>query len=245
VSACGGASLRELTPGFYECTSSIDASIPPGLAGNPGWLHGSRPCGDRFQAGPALATEPCWCGRHSIGRCRDCNRPLCGLHGTTAGELLCGECIAARAERRRAREAEAAAAHERSLEARGRDLSANLAECSSARDLLMLLRGREEAVPDADALRSAWTATTGPLQAQKKLHGRFGCLGVYIRMEATTPTTEAPLQQERLLRPDQAAWYLNVRTGWVLRGREDRPLALPLGRPAHPLHAPDARRMAR
>ena len=30
-----------------------------------------------------------------------------------------------------------------------------------------------------------------------------------------------------------------------LRGREDRPLALPSGRTAHPLHAPDARRMAR
>jgi excisionase family DNA binding protein len=34
-------------------------------------------------------------------------------------------------------------------------------------------------------------------------------------MEATTPTTEAPLQQDRLLRPDQAAWYLNVRTNWL------------------------------
>jgi excisionase family DNA binding protein len=45
--------------------------------------------------------------------------------------------------------------------------------------------------------------------------GRFGRVGVYIRMEATTPTTEAPLQQDRLLRPDQAAWYLNVRTSWV------------------------------
>ncbi|MGO9763777.1 MAG: helix-turn-helix domain-containing protein [Solirubrobacteraceae bacterium] len=45
--------------------------------------------------------------------------------------------------------------------------------------------------------------------------GRFGRVGVYIRMEATTPTTGAPLQQDRLLRPDQAAWYLNVRTSWV------------------------------
>jgi len=45
--------------------------------------------------------------------------------------------------------------------------------------------------------------------------GRFGRLGVYTRMEATTPTTEARLQQDRLLRPDQAAWYLNVRTSWV------------------------------
>ena len=54
-----------------------------------------------------------------------------------------------------------------------------------------------------------------PERSTEKSVGRFGRVGVYIRMEATTPTTEAPLQQDRLLRPDQAAWYLNVRTSWV------------------------------
>ena len=34
-------------------------------------------------------------------------------------------------------------------------------------------------------------------------------------MEAPTATAEVPLQQDRLLRPDQAAWYLNVKTSWV------------------------------
>jgi excisionase family DNA binding protein len=52
-----------------------------------------------------------------------------------------------------------------------------------------------------------------PAPAQKFL-GRFAHLVVYIRMQATT-TSEAPLQQDRLLRPDQAAWYLNVKTSWV------------------------------
>jgi hypothetical protein len=155
--ACGGASLRELTPGFYECMSPIDAWISPGVASSTGWPHGSRPCGHRFQVGLALATEPCWCGRHSIGRCRDCKRPLCGLHGTAGGELLCGECLTARADRQRAKEAEATVARDRAVEERGRDLSANVAGCSSARELLTLLRGRGAAVPDADALRSAWT----------------------------------------------------------------------------------------
>jgi hypothetical protein len=102
---CGGGSLRELTPGFYECMSPIDVSLPPDPAGNPGWLHGSRPCGHRFQAGPALATEPCWCRRHSIERCRDCKRPLCGLHGTAGGELLCGNCVTASAARQQTEEA--------------------------------------------------------------------------------------------------------------------------------------------
>jgi hypothetical protein len=154
---CGGGSLRELTPGFYECMSPIDVSLPPDPAGNPGWLHGSRPCGHRFQSGPALATAPCWCGRHSIGRCRACKRPVCGLHGTAGGELLCGNCVTARAERQQTEETQAAEANARAVQARARDLSTNLAECSSAPELLTLLSGRGTAVPDADALRSAWT----------------------------------------------------------------------------------------
>jgi hypothetical protein len=132
-------------------------SLPPDPASNPGWLHGSRPCGHRFQAGPALATELCWCGRHSIGKCRDCNRPLCGLHGTAGGGLLCGNCVTARAERQHAEEAQAAEASARAVQERGRDLSANLAQCSSAPELLTLLSSRGASVPDADALRSAWT----------------------------------------------------------------------------------------
>ena len=43
--------------------------------------------------------------------------------------------------------------------------------------------------------------------------GRFAGVGVYIRMETTT--TDSPLKHDRLLRPDQAAWYLNVKTSWV------------------------------
>jgi excisionase family DNA binding protein len=46
----------------------------------------------------------------------------------------------------------------------------------------------------------------------EEIRWRFGRVGV---MQATTPTTDAPLQQDRLLRPDQAACYLNVRTSWV------------------------------
>jgi hypothetical protein len=154
--ACRGTSHRELTPGFYECTSVVDASMPPGMAGNAGWLHGSRPCGHRFQAGLGVATEPCWCGRHSIGSCCDCKRPLCGLHGTEGGELLCGDCVAARIERRQAMDAAAVAARKRSLEAEGRDLSANLDLCSSGAELLELLCARAEAVPDRNALCAAW-----------------------------------------------------------------------------------------
>jgi hypothetical protein len=50
------------------------------------------------------------------------------------------------------------------LEDQGRDLSASIATCSRARDLLALLVGRDAAVPDRDVLQSAWArvvATTG------------------------------------------------------------------------------------
>ena len=32
---------------------------------------------------------------------------------------------------------------------------------------------------------------------------------------ATTPHTPTAITEDRLLRPEQAAWYLNVKTSWV------------------------------
>lgn len=92
-----------------------------------------------------------------LGHCCDCQRPLCGLHGTAGGELLCSDCVTARADRRQAAEAASQVARERSLEERGRDLSTTLLKCGSADELLELLARRAGAVPDCDALRSAWT----------------------------------------------------------------------------------------
>ena len=109
---CGDRTLREITPGFFECESPIDASIPPGING-PAWQHGSRPCGHRFQAETPIATELCACGRQSIGRCLDCSQPLCGLHGTDRGAFLCAACHRARgnrAEQEERRQFEAAVA---------------------------------------------------------------------------------------------------------------------------------------
>lgn len=167
---CGGESLRKLTPGFYECISAVDASIPPGLAGNPAWLHGSRPCGHRFQAGQAAVTEPCSCGRHSIGRCRDCERPLCGLHGTAEGVLLCRECFIARREREKTRENERKSEHASALQARASEISARIERCATAHDLLALLASRGEAVPDYDAVRSAWTRAVAAQGMSESTH---------------------------------------------------------------------------
>lgn len=46
--------------------------------------------------------------------------------------------------------------------------------------------------------------------------GRFARLGVCTGMQApTASTTPGALTEDRLLRPEQAAWYLNVKTSWV------------------------------
>jgi hypothetical protein len=96
--SCRGTDLRQITPGLFECISQIQVgAIPPGVHGNPGYLPVPGPCGHRFQvAAGAGPTEPCFCGRDSIGACRDCGRRLCGLHGTSEGEFLCGDCLTGR-----------------------------------------------------------------------------------------------------------------------------------------------------
>jgi hypothetical protein len=66
--------------------------IPPGAQGNPGPIPIYRACGHQFQLAQASPVDPCSCGRHSIGNCHDCNRPLCGLHGPGSGLFLCADC---------------------------------------------------------------------------------------------------------------------------------------------------------
>lgn len=54
---CHGTQVREVAPGVFQCDGYIDASIPPGAAGNVGWLHGGGPCGNRFDAHEIQARE--------------------------------------------------------------------------------------------------------------------------------------------------------------------------------------------
>jgi excisionase family DNA binding protein len=44
--------------------------------------------------------------------------------------------------------------------------------------------------------------------------GRSEALGVCTGMQTST-AVQAPTAEDRLLRPEQAAWYLNVKTSWV------------------------------
>jgi excisionase family DNA binding protein len=52
---------------------------------------------------------------------------------------------------------------------------------------------------------------------ENPLDGRFERLGVCTVMQGPTTTAERPatLDEDRLFRPEQAAWYLNVKTSWV------------------------------
>jgi hypothetical protein len=64
-------------------------------------------CEERYQEGPPMTeAEACGCGMFAIGRCRRCNRLVCGVHSEMCdGELLCDE--HAEAARRSAEEEEA------------------------------------------------------------------------------------------------------------------------------------------
>jgi hypothetical protein len=108
--------LRQITPGSFECTQPVPLDgIPPGFPGNPLHALNMRPCGTRFQVPTTRATEPCFCGRDSIGSCQDCGRRLCGLHGTDSGAFLCGDCQGRRRAAKREREAQITAEREAGL----------------------------------------------------------------------------------------------------------------------------------
>jgi len=90
---CGGSDLRQITPGFFECLTQVQVgAIPPGAHGNREYLPVPGPFRHRFQVGSGN-TEPCFCGRDSIGTCKDCARRFCGLHGSSEGEFLCESCV--------------------------------------------------------------------------------------------------------------------------------------------------------
>ncbi len=97
-------------------------------------------------------------------------------------------------------------------------------------------------------LRSAAASplSTGPQQALKKLHGRLEAL-VVCKGYASTINSKPPGRIDRGPTPAPGAGRLvsQRQDELDLRGREGWPPALPSGRKAHPLHAPDARRVAR
>jgi len=68
---CGSAEVTEFKPGSYVCghCEAIFKHIDP---------SGSSPS--------------CSCGAFAIGHCAQCHNPVCGVHSTMRGRLLCTAC---------------------------------------------------------------------------------------------------------------------------------------------------------
>ncbi len=158
---CGGSSLWQITPGYFECTNLVVVGIihrPDGM----GPMPAEHRCGHRFQVGVTASTELCQCGRQSIGKCADCARPLCGMDGTTSGPFLCTNCVNQRYERRRneeratAEQQQAAAVLKLAEAERGRAaMTAKLASAQSLDEVVMLIIQNDVDIPD-DACKAAW-----------------------------------------------------------------------------------------
>jgi hypothetical protein len=151
---CGGESVRQITPNFYECLETVVVGgVPPSVTGLPHPIPDRRPCGTRFQIGAPGPTPSCdFCGLDSIGTCEGgCERRLCGNHGTTTSPFLCRECIAAiRAERESANR-ERAAEGKRELA----DIAALLREATAPSYIAELIRRGGPGLP-GEAITDAW-----------------------------------------------------------------------------------------
>jgi hypothetical protein len=162
---CGGSQIRQITPGYFECSSQVVKGV---LQLPTGPMPAVGACGHHFQTGTISASfPPCGCGRDSIGNCAECARRLCGLHGTTSGPFLCRECLDARAQRKAAEanaaqaQAQAAAASEQAaLESRQAALSTKLAAAHDVEEIVKLITANEAELTDA-ASKSAWVRLAG------------------------------------------------------------------------------------
>ena len=158
---CGGSSLSQITPGFFECTSLVVVAVihrPDGM----GPMPAEHPCGHRFQVDVTGSAELCRCGRQSIGMCADCARPLCGIEGTSRGIFLCPECVSRRDQRRRAEERAAAeqqqaAAAQALAEAESRCAAAiaALAAAHDAGGTISVIIANAVDIPD-EVAKAAW-----------------------------------------------------------------------------------------
>ena len=121
---CGGATAKQLAPGYFECESTWDEDV----------------CGHRYQEGGAALGENspiCHCGTFAIGKCAECGIWVCGAHSSisTEGEQrLCSEHYQAALRRQYAAEEERRRPIREERERKRREAEA--AEKKRARNLL-------------------------------------------------------------------------------------------------------------
>jgi hypothetical protein len=99
---CGGEARSPIATGFWRCESLITRTQPDRRGGSiPERVSGV--CGYSYQEGPhATADSPvCDCGTFAIGKCRNCQRPVCGDHSRLEQEgRVCQHCLPAVLQRR-------------------------------------------------------------------------------------------------------------------------------------------------
>jgi hypothetical protein len=152
---CGGSQVRQIEPGQFECDSLVVVgAVPPEVTGYSHPVPDERVCGSRFRVGTSATSQTCgYCTRLSLGTCADCRRPLCHLHGTSAGPFVCHPCLEARAAAQR-REQGSRQAADRAAQA---EISAAVAACRDPDELVDLLTEHEGQV-SLDACQAAWVA---------------------------------------------------------------------------------------
>jgi hypothetical protein len=129
--------------------------IPPNVAGGP--IPIFDVCGHRFQVGTGIAVAPCaLCGRYSVGKCQDCGRPLCGLHGTRRGHFLCEDCVHSRTQEQQRRQADQEEAGKRKRD----KLNATLAMTNEVDDIVALILEHEAEI-SVGACKAAWPRVAG------------------------------------------------------------------------------------
>ena len=86
-----------ISPGFYECTSTVSSPRPVDMPGVGHMILAPKdPCDHRYQegSGQPVGGEICDCETFAVGRCARCRRPVCGDHSRLHdGKRVCVTCL--------------------------------------------------------------------------------------------------------------------------------------------------------
>jgi hypothetical protein len=95
---CGGDARSPIAPGYWRCANLVEEEELAGTAGavdpwlRPTVIRSMRECGNEYAEGTGMPGPICACGTFAIGLCKECSRPICGIHsGMWEGVRLCGD----------------------------------------------------------------------------------------------------------------------------------------------------------
>lgn len=92
---CGGSDRNQIGVSYYQCVTVESQLMPAPPGSGVEMVSVDVMCGETYQEGaPPTSQSPlCSCGTYAIGKCRDCEDSVCGLHSSMrGGARLCGTC---------------------------------------------------------------------------------------------------------------------------------------------------------